>query len=258
MVFLSASDETTMASPHRFVMGGFVAPQSEWEDYFRPAWQERVLDGPPPIPYMHVTELKSPRWQAEHGLTEHEADRRLAEAVRVLRSHGALSPISSELEWLDFDVELRDAFRRGKDMKPPAPFKQPDLMAFIAYVAITLLHLTRERLLPVTRVDFLVERKNKVTHQLEESVAAARTYLKTSKWPELSPLVGTMRRGGKEDMELQAADVFLWHLQRHYSENRSRRDSRRLFRIAEARRGHRQEWRASQFSQVRRSLKAML
>jgi hypothetical protein len=34
---------------------------------FAPAWQERVLDGRPQIPYLHVTEIRRREWHFRRG-----------------------------------------------------------------------------------------------------------------------------------------------------------------------------------------------
>ena len=49
-VFVAYSDESaTGDSSGAFLLGGYAAPVEHWP-FFRAAWQERVLDGPPHFP----------------------------------------------------------------------------------------------------------------------------------------------------------------------------------------------------------------
>src|SRR5579862_4656280 len=59
-VFVSASDETAgRGQADLFFFGGWLGPEEDWSRFFVPAWQERVLDGPPKIPYLHMTDIRS-------------------------------------------------------------------------------------------------------------------------------------------------------------------------------------------------------
>ncbi len=52
-LFVVGTDESSGAT-HRnpFLRAGYIAPEKDWYEFFAPAWQERVLDGPPSIPYL--------------------------------------------------------------------------------------------------------------------------------------------------------------------------------------------------------------
>ena len=60
-----------------------------------------------------MTDLRSRRWRAEHGLTEWDADQRLDEATRVIGSCGNLFPIVSSVSKEKFDRLVRDLIPRG-------------------------------------------------------------------------------------------------------------------------------------------------
>ena len=81
-VFIAAGDEADdPAQAGTFLYGAFVAPLWDWQDWFSPAWEERVLNQHPPIPYLHMTEIRSSRWRMKHGITQSQSERRVDEAV---------------------------------------------------------------------------------------------------------------------------------------------------------------------------------
>lgn len=93
-VFVSASDETSGKNQRdTFFFGGWIAPQEDWSRFFELAWQERVLDGPPSIPHLHMTDMRSRRWREKHGLTRLVADDRIDEAIQLLDTMATLFPI---------------------------------------------------------------------------------------------------------------------------------------------------------------------
>ena len=97
-VFVAASDESG-GSTHLsdFQCTGWLAPENDWLRFFGPAWQEHVLDGPPKIPYLHVTEMRSRAWREKHGLTRRDAENRLDEAAGVIASTGSLYPLTVKI-----------------------------------------------------------------------------------------------------------------------------------------------------------------
>jgi hypothetical protein len=170
LVFNAAADESDGPTQRgAFFFGGFVAADDAWADIFTPAWGERVLSGPPAIPYMHVVDIKSPKWQRKHGLTWHQADCRLEEACRVIASTGALHPVTHAMDGGHF----RDVFRGTRVVrhKPqPALYKfEPDYIAFMGF-AIAALAVVHDQYPDAEKVDFLVEKKTRVTRNLEDFV----------------------------------------------------------------------------------------
>ena len=110
-VFVSGLDETA-GKTHRdtFLLAGFVAPEHDWSRFFAPAWQERVLDGPPAIPYLHMTEIRSPKWREKYGLSKLEADDRIDTAIALIvrckayiRSASALMLVLSVIDLRRFE-----------------------------------------------------------------------------------------------------------------------------------------------------------
>lgn len=93
-VFVSASDESDGGN-HRskFWHGGWVAPEADWFNCFAPAWQERVLDAKPKIPFMHMTEIRDPGWRKEHGISWDEAQTKMDEAAILIDQMASLYPV---------------------------------------------------------------------------------------------------------------------------------------------------------------------
>src|SRR5439155_17281293 len=98
-VFVSGLDETA-GKTHRdtFLLAGFVAPEHDWSRFFAPAWQERVLDGPPSIPYLHMTEIRSRKWRERYGLSQLQADDRIDEAIILLDTMATLYPVGVHVD----------------------------------------------------------------------------------------------------------------------------------------------------------------
>lgn len=107
-LFVSASDENTATDKSAFLLGGLIAPEEDWYRYFAPAWQERVLDGPPPIPYLHTTDIRSRKFRDEYGLSRHAADARLDEAIKVIEQLGSLRAILIDINAEHFRGEMSE------------------------------------------------------------------------------------------------------------------------------------------------------
>src|SRR5262252_1267158 len=89
-----------------FLFAGYVGPERDWSKFLVPAWQERVLDGPPRIPYLHMTEIRSNEFRNTVGITRPAANARVDEAVDVIDTMGSLYPIAVQVDGSHF----RDAF----------------------------------------------------------------------------------------------------------------------------------------------------
>ena len=90
-VFVAYADESSgKDSRDMFIYGGFAAPWPDWQDLFAPAWEERILNKPPCIPYLHMTEIRSRKWREQHNLTEAEAEERVDDAIKVIESFPSL------------------------------------------------------------------------------------------------------------------------------------------------------------------------
>jgi hypothetical protein len=215
-VFISASDEHSGSDGlGLFLFAGYVGPEADWSDFFVPAWQERVLNGPPKIPYLHMTEIRSQEFRNRWGLSSQlAADDRVDEAVSVIDTMGSFYPIAIAVD----ANHLKSAFRETKVRRAEAkqfeakPF-EPDYLCFLAY-AHTVLDYVHEKHPNVERVDFIIEQKNHVTRYINEFHSNLAAALKGIGRPDLSPLVGALSVGDKECIPCQPADVLCWHAAR--------------------------------------------
>jgi hypothetical protein len=236
-VFLAASDETSGGNAlSMYHFAGWIAPEPDWSFYFTPAWKERVLDGPPRIPYLHMTEIRSKAWRDQWTITEVDADERLDEAARVIDHMGSLYPLMITIDGSVFmplykEHRMIGVSGRGKDF-------QPDFLAFVAYVYAVLAYVHAKHT-SAEKVDFLVENNSEITkeiHQLYKSMPTALTHIRA---PELIPLLGEFLPAGKDRAPLQAADYLCWHSRRADSNTLDDvRDARR-FGVIASRKGFR-------------------
>jgi hypothetical protein len=221
-VFVCAADETADQNPRgNFVYAGFSAPVDIWEGTFAAAWNERVLQGPPQIPYLHMTDIRSAKWQAKHGLTATEVSKRLDEASRVIRSTGALIPVAISVPEQEFIDLLRQPVRMVNSPQYRVTTLEADHLCFL-YFALTQLHWIYDAYPDVERVDFWIERNDPITTNLGQYFADLPAALEFIGRPHLVPLVGELNLVGKDRIPAQVADMFGWHVRndaRHTLDN---------------------------------------
>lgn len=232
--FIAAMDES--ARDGRFFSGGFVAPEEIWRDHFVPAWDERVLAGPPRIPYLHMTDARDSAWRDAHGLTALAMERRVNEAARVIASTGPLALIGVGLD----REHLRSVLGSTKFVMPtrqPGVYPmEPDYIGFLHFAHVVLIWV--DKFQPdASRVDFLVERKQDVSRRFGDFCKDLGRNFEELEMPTVSRLVGELRQGEKTDLALQAADFALWHGQRLSAGNRNRDDIARWRQVTDARLG---------------------
>lgn len=214
-VFISASDESD-GGHHRstFWHGGWVAPETDWFNYFAPAWQERVLDAKPKIPFLHVTDLRDPVWLREHGITWDQAQDKMDEAAIIIDQMGSLYPLTINANAGAF----LDAHGKKKVIENIAGNKAArflvDHFSFNAYV-FAVLHYVHLKHPEAEKVDFVVERKEGVFEKLKQFYDGFEDGLKHIARPELIKYLGELTPSGKDRVPVQAADMLCWHASRY-------------------------------------------
>src|SRR5581483_6256801 len=165
-VFIFASDEAAGKNQRDpFLFAGFVAPEKDWSRFLAPAWQERVLDGPPSIPYLHMTDIRSPQWRSDYGLSRLQADDRVDEAVSVIDTMSTLYPICIRVDggyFRDKFSTRKVAFSKTTRSQP----LEPDYVCFLLYVFVVLTHIEKNHP-QAEKVDFLVERNGQITKHIQ-------------------------------------------------------------------------------------------
>jgi hypothetical protein len=244
-VFVAFSDEADVGNKHGdFVVCGYVADERDWPDVAS-AWQERVLDGPPKLPYFHTNPLKTYEWRQEHGIGLNDAECRIDEAVRVLASMGAMSALGSIIKKGDLDVFARHF---GKKKQIPLGLNEPDYFCFIAY-AVLVLGEVYKNYPSAERVNFVVSRKQKITHHLHGFRDDIEEWLKVN-YPHLASLIGDLIPASMEEqLPLQAADLLGWHIQRNCANRLDATDYRRLCALVQAS-GTTFEWKRSHLEEM--------
>jgi len=202
-VFVAAADESDgpkQTGP--FVYGGFVGPTRDWIDCFAPAWQERVLNGRPTLPFFHMGSIRLARTSFDGGHF-----RQTFQSVRVAR---------------------KGAQAGGY------PF-EPDYIGFLGFARGVLEHVKSEYP-DAEKVDFLVEKKQTVSHYMPNYLDMLEDWLTDNGRLDLVALIGELNpRGDKTRVPLQAADLAMWHVRRHEAGESEAIDVRRLAQMFDGR-----------------------
>lgn len=253
-VFVSGSDETSGKTQRdTFLLGGWLAPEPDWSHFFAPAWQERVLDGPPKIPYLHMTDIRSAKWRDQHGLSKLNADDRIDRAIRLIDTMPSLYPVGIRLD-AGF---LRDRFASVKvqtvRLKAKTRAFEPDFLCFLfyAWIALNYLKLFHPE---AEKLDFIVERNGAVTKHIQDFHSTLAANLGALGDASLADLVGEIIPGGKDRVPLQAADVLCWHTARARHPETMDSADRRRYSILARRKGSYQECTHEQISQMAKAL----
>ena len=237
-VYVSYSDETGVSDPNgAFVVGGYAAPEKDWPEFSK-TWASSVLASPPPIPYLHMVELRGQEFKGSHGLIDGDSTKKTTLAVESISSHtfirryfgtinrGKLKEIQGTIE------------QSGFKYKPHT--SDPDYMCFLSFAWILIQDIAKVHP-DVSRINFMVAAKKHITHYYPLFRDELQTFLLESS-PELASLVGDLVPVSMCDhMPLQAADCLLWHLQRAYANNLEPEDEKNLA-LLESTPGLGKEW----------------
>jgi hypothetical protein len=250
-LYLAFSDEAGIAdNGGEFLVAGYVAHETEWPWITR-AWQERVLDGPPKIPYLHMTEIRSRGWREKNSISYNESEERVAEAVRVLQSSGPLVAVASVMKRSDLHEAIHTRYVSRK--KVPKGVDEPDYACFLKFVGLMLIQV-HDRYRDARRVDFIVSRKETVAKGLGDMIETTKLYLADAH-PEIASLLGELIPASMEaELPLQAADVLCWHLQRYYTGTFDRTDENRMWMLLKERDGELRTWTKEELETVGKGL----
>ena len=229
-VYVSYTDETEVKNG-RFLIAGYVANETDWPK-FSEQWDKEIIKSEPPIPYLHMVDIRSKEWRDKHGITREQAEEKVNRAVDLIyRSSGLITAYVSNISTTKHTEMSKSIEGQGAEFKRHHNY--PDYFAFIAYLWGTLndvaSHEPRLR-----KIVYFVSRKRYVSHYLEsvrEAFARALRELNS----HLEEFLGDVLPLDMQDhMPLQAADVLCWHLQRsfvddeHISENLAKLQSKPL------------------------------
>jgi hypothetical protein len=251
-VFTAYSDESGVADPSgEFLVCGYVAEERVWP-FVNAAWQERVLDGPPKLPYFHMKEMRRPEWRQQHAITFNDAETRIAQAILVLYGTGSMSALASVINRRDLQDVFHSKFKRKKQV--PIGLDEPDYFCFVAYVAFVLGEVYR-KYPDATKVNFVVSRKEPVTKRLNSLYKTIKDFFDQDR-PYLSRLLGELIPASMEDeLPLQAADLLGWHIQKYYANTFDRLEEGRIAMLVKDRDGYMHQWERSELEEMAKNLK---
>jgi hypothetical protein len=238
--YIAFSDEAGVGdSDGDFLVAGYVASESNWP-WTVSAWHDRVLNGQPRIPYLHMTDIRSRAWREENSISYNESENRVAEAVRILYGAGSLTAMASVINRRDIREIIHSQYRQRKHI--PIGLDEPDYACYLAYLPLMLIRINA--VYPdATKVDFVVSQKSKeITQGLGAVVEVTRLSLAEHR-PDLVPLLGDLTADSPESrLPLQAADVLCWHLQRYYRGVYDRTEENRMWYLLKERDGAIHRW----------------
>ena len=204
-VFVAFSDESGTGDPEgEFLFGGYLAPCRKWPRFAK-AWTERVLNAPPPIPYLHMAEIRGNKFKTKHGLANLDVANKVDEAVRVIRSSGYLSAHIGTVKRSMFHGVLQESLTKA-GVSLSVGVNEPDYPCSFFYAGMILDHVYHSHS-DASRVDFVVSRKVKVTHHVRKFKDELKGFLEPD-YPDVASLIGDLIPASMEDrVPLQAADV---------------------------------------------------
>ena len=192
-----------------FVLAGYVAKEQQWE-VFSDDWQI-VLDLPEPKKLHHLkmaeAYLLNNRNSQFYGWTEKERDERLKKFVQVINRHAAHGVISV------IPIEPYRRLFAGKFS--PDILDRPYFLSFFGMMT-NLIKFTKDRDLD-DRIDFIFDTQGGESKAILVSQYERYMALAPAEFRKFGPAIPKFER--EEDfLPLQAADMFAWHIRRHYWE----------------------------------------
>jgi hypothetical protein len=191
-VFVSASDESSGSNQlDDFQCTGWLAPEPDWSKLFAPPWQQLVLDGPPKIPYLHVTDMRSRKWRETNGITRIDAENRMDEAGKIIATTPSLYPLKIKVAGPIF----KKLFEPHQLLAVSGGRKryEPDYYAFVIY-AYAVLCRVKIKFPEAEKVDFIVERKSSLTTHIQDFYESLPDALRHINREDLLPLLGSLSR----------------------------------------------------------------
>lgn len=211
-VYVSYTDESESQNQQggQFIIAGYVADKLKWPDFSK-RWSEEVITSDPPIPYMHMVEIRSEGWRTKHGITRVQADEKVRKAIEVIAQTDFITGHCAHVSE-DAYLKALGVFRT-EDSKMAAKSKI-DYMCFSAYALFLVKKLATE-LSDLRKVVFNISNKTGVSNNLQGILHDTMEEMFEKTHPKIAPLFGDfVPLNMQNHMPLQAADVFCWHLQR--------------------------------------------
>jgi hypothetical protein len=178
-----------------FVVSGFTAFSSGWAD-FSDEWEETV-HAPPDIGFYKTHNLRSPAWQAEHGISAHQAETKTRFLAKIIENGGHLKFSVSML------INKRDFLDVIENSRIPKALRQPYQYCLHGIIRLALQRIQGEGICGDC-VDFILDDNDGITRDAVSIFEG----MKEGAPEHLRPMMGAVTpRDDKVFAPLQAADM---------------------------------------------------
>lgn len=214
-VYVSFSDESGSGDGKGiFLVAGYLAKHTDWPHFSR-CWNEQIIQSPPPIPYLHMTDIRSDAWRSKHGISREQGTDKIRLAVNLIDRCEFLEPFIGSVDERHYS-EIKNLFT-AEGIKLQKHGGLADYPAFAAY-AHSILNDIASRDPEVTKVNFNISRKKHIDRYIRNDLRDELIATLSTTNAKLSGLVGDIvPLSMEEHLPLQAADLLCWHLQRTYA-----------------------------------------
>jgi hypothetical protein len=184
-----------------FILAGYVMSVERWIE-FDADWIKE-LGRQPTIEFFHSVEAASRTGQFA-GSSPELCLCKVNELASVVAKHQPIA-IYCALHWSDYKAEIAGRI--------PKEIDDPYYILFFSVLQRALDY--QKQFAFYERVDFIFDKENKA---LEERINFLYPKVKAHSLPDVRTLLGEQPifRDDKQTRPLQAADLFAWHLRRHY------------------------------------------
>jgi len=114
-----------------------------------------------------MTDIRSPQWRQNRGISSIDAERRIEEGCVVLDQLANLHPLRIVIDGAFFRDEFREIKVRSIRRKQFKDIRAPGYLAFLAYAWAALKYLAKYHP-EVEKLDFVVEKKTTVTQHVQD------------------------------------------------------------------------------------------
>lgn len=213
-MYVSYSDESESGDGRGpFVVGGYVAKESEWPG-FSTRWASEVLQPYPSIPYVHMVDLRSEEWRQKHSICMEQCREKVKAAIEVITSSSFLLPFVGRINQADYLAARKRVEDKGWEYRQHAQYV--DYLCYMTYAVLVIGNLAS--LSDAQKITFNMDRKRYVSHHIAKNFKEGMIpYLKQRGRHRWAEIVGDfIPLSMEEHMPLQAADVLSWHLRRYW------------------------------------------
>jgi hypothetical protein len=95
-VHVSYTDETEVKNG-RFIIA--VADELEWPK-FSEQWERDIIKSDPPIPYLHMVEIRSREWREKYEITKEQGEEKVRRAVNLISGTDAMTGFISQISMI--------------------------------------------------------------------------------------------------------------------------------------------------------------